>query len=96
LAVSFAASAGEQRPPTPTVALAAALLAAFSAVQSGLSTPAELSGPYNIAARIIIVFRTDFFAFVFMLASPVMVLWLLVLIIAWVFIHPLNYCTTSS
>ena len=82
LAVSFAASAGEHRPPTPTVALVAALLAAFSGVQSGLSNPAELSGTYNIAARIVIDFRTDFFAFVFMLTTPVMVLSMLVLIIA--------------
>ena len=32
---SLAASLGSQRPPTPTVDLAAALLAAFSGVQSG-------------------------------------------------------------
>jgi hypothetical protein len=73
LTESFAASAGEQRPPTPTVALAVTLLAAFSAVQLGSSSPAELSGMYIIATRLIIVFRTDFFVFVFMFASPVMV-----------------------
>ena len=37
--MSLAASAGVQRPPTPTVDFIAALFAAFSAVQSGSSNP---------------------------------------------------------
>ena len=39
LAVSLAASAGVQRPPTPTVDFIAAPFAAFSAVHSGSNKP---------------------------------------------------------
>ena len=38
--VSFNASFGVQRPPTPTTALVAVALAAYSASQSGSMTPA--------------------------------------------------------
>ncbi|EVU09621.1 hypothetical protein D018_0346B, partial [Vibrio parahaemolyticus VP2007-007] len=41
-AVSFNASLGVQRPPTPTTAFVAAALAAFSASQSGSITLAKL------------------------------------------------------
>jgi len=55
-AESLTASAGVQRPPTPTVDFIAALFAAFSAVQSGSSNPpplpeVEQAGSIAAAAR---------------------------------------------
>jgi len=55
-AESLTASAGVQRPPTPTVDFIAALFAAFSAVQSGSSNPpplpeVEQAGSITAAAR---------------------------------------------